>query len=138
MILLDTNVISELMRPSSSPVVTRWVDAQMAEALFLSSISLSELLTGIEVLPEGRRKYSLMRLLDDTAESVFPGRILPFDEPAARAYAVLIAVARRKGQAISIPDGQIAAIAKARGLSVATRDTSPFLAAGIAVINPWS
>jgi hypothetical protein len=138
MIVLDTNVISELMKPVSSPVVERWIDEQIAETLFLTASSLSELLVGIEIMPAGRRKRSLNALLEDTVKRILDARVLPFDETAARAYSTLVARARRNGRAISLLDGQIAAIAQVHGFSVATRDTSPFEAAGVGVINPWT
>jgi predicted nucleic acid-binding protein len=137
MIILDTNVVSELMRPSCNPIVERWVNAQVADTLFLSACNLSELLLGIEQMPAGRRKESHRTLLTGIAERVLAGRVLPFDEPAARAYAGLMVRARQKGRAISVMDGQIAAVAQVHGFTVATRDTSPFEAAGIPFINPW-
>ena len=137
MILLDTNVVSELMRPVSDRAVERWIDGQIAETLFLPSVSLAELLVGIAVMPPGKRRDSLALLLDEIVERVLDGRVLAFDEKAARAYAPLLARTRRKGQAISTPDGQIAAIALVHGYTVATRDTSPFEAAGVRVVNPW-
>ena len=138
MILLDTNVVSELMKPVSHPAVNRWVDNQVAETLFLSTISLSELMTGIAIMPSGKRQQALSLLLDNIIERVFLGRVLPFDQPAARAYATLMAQARRNGFAIDISDGQIAAIAAVHGYTVATRDVRPFDAAAVSVINPWT
>jgi predicted nucleic acid-binding protein len=138
MILLDTNVVSELMRPKCNLVVEQWIDAQIAETLFLSAISLSELLAGIEIMPEGRRRHSLRKLLEEVVTRVLGGRVLPFDAPAAHSYATLVAKARKHGLAIAPLDGQIAAIAKVHGFAVATRDTGPFEAAGVAVIDPWT
>jgi predicted nucleic acid-binding protein len=137
MILLDTNVVSELMRPVCDPIVERRIDGQEAETLFLSAISLAELRVGIAMMPAGKRRQSLAMLLDEIMLRVLDHRVLAFDAPAAEAYASLMAFARRNGRAIGTVDGQIAAIAQVRGFAVATRDTSPFLAAGVKVINPW-
>ncbi len=137
MILLDTNVISETMRAVPEPRVIAWLDAQAVETLYLSTISLAELLLGIAVLPDGRRKTQLELGLEDKAAALFGPRLLPFDTAAARAYADIISRARTAGRAIGVADGQIAAIAAACGLIVATRDTAPFEAAGVAVVNPW-
>jgi toxin FitB len=137
MILLDTNVVSEPLRPQPEPRVLEWLDAQTAETLYLSTISLSELLLGIENLSAGKRRRALALALGKQIADLFGGRILPFDIAAAQAYAKVVTIARRGGRAISVADGQIAAIAAARALTVATRDAGPFEAAGIAVINPW-
>jgi predicted nucleic acid-binding protein len=137
MIILDTNVVSELMKPAGDSVVVKWLDEQVAESLFLTATSLSELLLGIELLPPGKRRQDLLAVLEGIVEQILDSRVLPFDEPAARAYSTILARARRQGRAISILDGQIAAIAESHGYSVATRDTSPFEAAGVAFVNPW-
>ena len=136
MIVLDTNVVSEAMKPSSSPAVSAWLNAQVAETLYLSSVTLAELLYGIGTLPEGRRKNALAHTLDGLLE-LFGGRVLPFDAEAARCYAPLATRARALGKGFPTPDGYIAAIAVAHGFAVATRDTNPFEAAGVPVINPW-
>jgi len=138
MILLDTNVVSEPMRLRPDPRVQDWLDAQAIETLYLSTISLSELLLGIESLPTGKRRRALAAALGEQIVSLFESRILPFDVAAAEAYAKVVTRARRQGQAISVTDGQIAAIAAARNLRVASRDETPFQAAGLAVINPWT
>lgn len=136
MILLDTNVISEAMKPQPHPAVQVWLDAQAAETLYLSSVTLAELLFGIGTLPAGRRKDALARTLDGLLE-LFRDRVLAFDSDAARHYAELAVAARTAGKGFSTPDGYIAAIAAARGFSVATRDVAPFRAAGVNVIDPW-
>lgn len=135
MIVLDTNVISEAMKPSANPAVSSWLNAQVAETLYLSSVTLAELLYGIGSLPEGRRKTALASTLGGLLE-LFGSRVLPFDAEAARCYAQLATQARAAGKGFPTPDGYIAAIATAHGFSVATRDTSPFEAAGVPVINP--
>jgi predicted nucleic acid-binding protein len=137
MIILDTNVVSEPMRRNANPAVQTWLDQQAAETLYLTSTSLSELLVGIEVLPNSKRKKGLAAALSELLVMLFGGRILAFDQRAAMAYAPLIARGRSRGQIISVADGQIAAIASVHGFSVATRDTAPFVGAGIPVINPW-
>ena len=137
MILLDTNVVSEPMRPNGSPAVRAWLDRQVAETLYLTATSLSELLVGIEILPKGKRKGGLDTALSELLDTLFGSRILPFDRTAAIAYAPLVRRARKGGRSISAADGQIAAIAAVHGLTVATRDTAPFIAAGVPVTNPW-
>lgn len=137
MIVLDTNVVSEAMKPEPHPAVLAWLNAQAAETLYLSSVTLAELLFGIAALPSGRRKEMLGQALDGLM-GMFRGRILPFDTDAARHYAELAVAARATGRGFPVPDGYIAAIAVSRGFIVASRDTAPFEAAAIAVINPWS
>lgn len=137
MIILDTNVVSEPMKPSGNPSVQAWLDQQIAETLYLTATSLSELLVGIEILPDGKRKEGLDAALLKLLERLFGPRILPFNQQAAIAYAPLVGRARTGGCIISVADGQIAAIAAVHGFNVATRDTEPFVAAGVPVINPW-
>jgi len=137
MIILDTNVVSEPMKANGNPVVQAWLDKQSAETLYLTATSFSELLVGIEILPDGKRKEGLAAALSSLMLSLFGSRILPFDQTAAMAYAPLIGCARASGRLISVADGQIAAIAAVHGFTVATRDTAPFVAAGVPVINPW-
>ncbi len=137
MILLDTNVVSEPLKLTGEAKVLAWLDAQLIETLYLSTISLAELRFGIAALPAGKRKDALQTNLTKRVLPLFAGRILPFDEAASEAYAALRAKARAKGQTIASADGFIAAIALHHGLMVATRDTDPFEAAGLTVINPW-
>ena len=137
MILLDTNVVSEPLRLSGDIAVTNWIDAQIIETLYLSTISLAELRFGISALAPGKRRDTLHSSLEQRILPLFTGRILPFDAAAAEAYAVLRARARSQGKAIAPADGYIAATAASHGLIVATRDTGPFEAAGLNVINPW-
>lgn len=138
MILLDTNIISEPLKTAGNTNVLAWIDAQIIETLYLSTISLAELRFGIAALPEGKRRDTLHFSLEQRVLPLFAGRILPFDEPASQSYATLRSHARAAGLAISPADGYIAAIAATHGFTVATRDTSPFDAAGLAVINPWT
>ena len=137
MILLDTNVVSEPLKASCDVGVLTWIDAQIVETLYLSTVSLAELRFGIEALPTGKRKDMLRASFVQRILPLFVGRILPFDMAASEAYAMLRARARGDGKAISPADGYIAATAMAHGLIVATRDTGPFEAAGLTVINPW-
>jgi hypothetical protein len=136
-ILVDTNVVSEPLRARSEPRVVAWLNRQPAETLFISTISVSEILFGIETLVAGKRRNRLAEAFESAVLHLFAGRVLNFDLEAARAYASLMSAARARGLSISIVDGQIAAIAKANGFSVATRDEAPFRAAGIKVVNPW-
>lgn len=136
MILLDTNVISESMRPRPNSGVMQWLNDQVADSVFLSSVTLAELRFGIGVLPGGRRKNQLKTVLSGLLD-LFEERILAFDVEAADRYADIAVKARAAGRGLPTPYGYIAAIAESRGMSVATRDTSPFEAAGVPVINPW-
>lgn len=137
MILLDTNVISEPLKARPDPRVVAWIDAQLVETLYIATISLAELRYGIAVHPDGQKKAAVLENLEQLMLPLFRGRVLAFDEAAAAAYAQLRAAAARQGKAIGDSDGYIAATARANGLAVATRDTAPFLAAGVKVINPW-
>jgi toxin FitB len=136
-ILLDTNVVSEPLRPAPDDRVIEWIDAQALETLFLSAITVAELRAGVAQLPPGKRRAGLHESLEKRVLPLFAGRVLPFDLACTQAYAALMSTARAAGLAIASADGYIAAIAAANGLAVATRDTGPFEAAGAAVINPW-
>ncbi|CCE01235.1 type II toxin-antitoxin system VapC family toxin [Bradyrhizobium sp. STM 3809] len=137
MIVLDTNVVSEAMKPEPSPQVMAWLDRQIAETLFISSVTIAELMFGIGALPKGRRRERLTTALESLME-LFGARILPFDTSAACRYAEIAVKARAAGKGFPTPDGYIAAIAADRDFSVATRDTSAFSAAGLTVIDPWT
>ena len=136
-LLVDTNVVSEMMHPQTHPAIGRWLDRMEAGNLILAATSLAELRFGVAILPPGRRKKNLSSTLDHLLVSLFQGRILAFDAAAAEQFGVIVSQARLRGRTIEIADGQIAAIAAVHGYSVATRDTWPFEAAGVAVINPW-
>jgi toxin FitB len=137
MIILDTSVLSEPMKSGANPVVAAWLDRQDIETLYLTTINLAELLLGVEILPLSRRRSALVARLSQIINLFAESRILPFDAPAARLFAVLVARAGSTGRIISFADGQIAAIAAVHGFSVATRDVAPFIAAGVPVVNPW-
>ena len=135
MILLDTNVVSEAMKPEPDPAVRNWLDEQAAETLYLCSVTIAELMFGIAALPKGKRKDKLTSALDGVL-TLFADRILPFDTNAARRYADLAVNARAAGRGFPTPDGYIAAIAASRDFAVASRDVGAFTAAYLTVIDP--
>jgi len=137
MIILDTNVISEPLRQAPESRVIEWINAQAIETLYLSAITVAELRFGVASLSTGKRRDRLQESLEKQALPLFAGRVLPFDISAAHSYGELMANARNSGLAIGAADGYIAATAAANGMIVASRDTSPFKAAGVDVINPW-
>ena len=136
MIVLDTNVVSEAMKPEPHPAVRAWLNDQASETLYLSSVTVAELLFGIGALPAGKRKDMLAQTLDGLM-MLFRDRVLPFDIDAARRYAELAVTAKVAGRGFPTPDGYVAAIAASRGFIVASRDTAPYEAASVTVINPW-
>lgn len=137
MILIDTNVISELWKAEPDPFVLAWMDEQAVETLYLSAVTVAELRFGLASMPEGRRRSVYQDRLEREVLPAFTGRVLPFDLNASQTYATLMARARAEGKAIGKADGYIAATAAARAMVVATRDLAPFQAAGLHVINPW-
>jgi toxin FitB len=137
-ILVDTNVVSEPMKTRSDKRVVAWLDRQKAETLFISTITVSEILFGVASLPAGRRRSRLGEAFEQEIRRLFEGRILSFDLAAARAYALLMSGALARGLSIPMADGQIAAVAAASGLAVATRDEAPFRAAGLNTVDPWT
>jgi predicted nucleic acid-binding protein len=138
MIILDTNVISEPMRPSPEATVLQWIDSQPIDTFYFTSISLAELMGGIERLPDGKRKDRLRMIANELTQLLFADRILTFGVPAALKLAKIQSQAAAKGFTIEFADCQIAAMAALHGFSVATRDVVPFTAAGLPVINPWN
>ena len=137
MIMLDTNVISESLRPAPESRVLDWINKQAIETLYLSAITVAELRFGAALLPSGRRKTRLRNSLENKLLPLFSGRVLSFDIAVTEVYAEVMSQARMAGQSISTADGYIAATAAANGMIIATRDTNPFTAAGLRVINPW-
>jgi predicted nucleic acid-binding protein len=125
------------LRPTPDARVTEWINAQALETLFLSAITVAQLRAGLALLPAGRRRAGLQKSLEPRELPLFSGRVLPFDLACTQAYAELTVRARASGLAIASADGYIAAMAVANRLTVATRDTGPFEAAGAGVINPW-
>jgi predicted nucleic acid-binding protein len=137
MIVLDTNVILEAMKPDPDDRVRAWLDAQSAETLYLSAVSVAGLSFGVSAPPAGKRKAALSSVLEGVL-SLFEARILAFDIQAAGRYGDLAAKAREAGRGFPTPDGYIAAIAAANGFIVATHNGSAFEAAGLKIIDPWS
>jgi predicted nucleic acid-binding protein len=137
MILLDTNVVSEPLRHAPEGSVIKWIDAQPLETLYLSAMTVAELRAGVALLPLGKRRTALHESLEKHVLPMFAGRVLPFDLACTSAYAELIATVRKSGSGIETADACIAAVARANGFTVATRDINPFQAAGLTVINPW-
>lgn len=138
MIVLDTNVVSELLRPVPTLHVAQWYVGRAAPEAFVSAVTEAELRYGVAIMPVGRRRDSLAATIDGLLEREFFGRILPFNSPAARAYATIAAERRAAGRPIQPADCQIAAIARPLGASVATRDTGGFEGCGVELINPWT
>ena len=138
MILLDTNVVSEPMRPAPEARVVDWINAQPLETLYLSAITVAELRAGVALLPRGRRRTGLHEDLEKRVLPLFAGRVAAFDLGCTQAYAEVRERMRRAGQFIAQIDGYIAAIAATHGFAIATRDTVPFAASGLPVINPWT
>ena len=137
MIVLDTNVLSELMRSDPNPSVVEWMGAQPSESLFTTTITQAEILYGVALLPEGKRKHAIALVVDEMFDEDFRGRVLAFDSVAAHTFAQIAASRRQAGRPISQLDAQIAAIAGSRGAAVATRNRSDFEGCGIDVVNPW-
>lgn len=138
MILIDTNVVYELMRPVPAAAVLDWFAGRETADLFLSAVSEAELRAGAAYLPAGRRRDELVTAIDAMVVEDFGGRILPFDSAAAKNYAVIAAARRAAGQPIAEADCQIAAIARTRGAAVATRNVADFLGCEIEIIDPWT
>ena len=138
MILLDTNILSELMRPAPEPAVEQWLADQPAASVFISAITEAELRYGLALMPSGKRRSALAVEIEAMLGEDFTGRILPFDSPAAVAFAEIAAERRQAGRPISQADAQIAAIARSRGAALATRNVPDFEGCGVEIINPWS
>lgn len=137
-ILIDTNVLSELMRPQPSPVVLKWFAQHKDVDFYTSAITQAELLLGVALLPSGKRRDSIADAIERMFEQNFVEHCLPFDDLAAHDYAVLVAERTRVGLPISTEDAQIAAIALRHGYTLATRNTKDFLnIAGLNLIDPW-
>ena len=137
MIILDTNVVSEPLKPLPDPAVLDWLNVQDPETLFLTTISLAELLAGIEIMPAGQRRTALGQSLMARMLPLFEGRVLTFDARAAQAFALINGKAQSSGNQISFADGAIAAIAVANHFKVATRNVRDFKGTGVDILNPW-
>ena len=138
MIVLDTNVISELMRPQPNRRVTAWVDARPASELFATAIAQAEIFYGISLLPRSRRRDALLGLARGLFDEEFEGRVLVFDGDAAEHYATIAASRRRAGRPIATLDAQIAAIVRTRDATLATRNVGDFETCDIEIVDPWS
>lgn len=138
MTILDTNVVSEVMKPAPSDVVMDWLAVRRAPEVFITALTQAEILTGIEILPGGKRRTALKIAWDAMLKRLYEGRILPFDSDAAHEFSRIVAARRKLGRPISQIDAQIAAIARSRGASVATRNSGDFEHCGIPVLDPWA
>ncbi|MFK5978930.1 MAG: type II toxin-antitoxin system VapC family toxin [Rhizobiaceae bacterium] len=137
MIILDTNVVSEMMKEHPEQAVANWLDAQNLRSLYVTTINLMELRYAVHLLPEGKRKQALREVLDFTLAKLFDDRELSFTRHAAEATATIAAETKNRGVNLGIADLQIAGIAMAHGFAVVSRDTLPFAEAGVSLINPW-
>ncbi|HEV3332194.1 MAG TPA: type II toxin-antitoxin system VapC family toxin [Bryobacteraceae bacterium] len=138
MIVLDTNVLSETLKPAPSPIVRHWLAAQELTSVFTTTITQAELFYGVETLPPGKRRTRLLAALEEILVEGFEARILPFDEEAARQFAKIVVSGEAAGRPISQFDAMIAAIARCHHAAVATRNTADFERCGIQVIDPWT
>jgi predicted nucleic acid-binding protein len=138
MLILDTNVISEAMSATPSTRVLDWLAQQQSAEPFTTTVTLAEILYGIELLPQGKRRAALLAGADKMFRKVLSGHILPFDEDAARAFAEIAASRRAQGCTIAEFDAQIAAIARSRRATLATRNTADFEGCGVRLVNPWA
>jgi predicted nucleic acid-binding protein len=137
MILLNTNILSEMMRPTPQAAVERWLADQASASVFICAITEAELRYGLALLPDGKRRATLTDVMEDMLTEDFRDRILPFDAAAAIAFAQIAADRRRVGRAISQADAQIAAVARSRGAVLASRNIPDFEGCGLELINPW-
>ena len=138
MIILDTNVLSELLRPEPAKQVERWLSAQDGSKVYFTTVGEAELRHGVAILPAGKRRNALTIAIEGLLEEDFRDRVLPFDRDAARAYATIAAARRAAGRPISQFDCQIAAIARAHEATVATRNTSDYEGCGVELVDPWT
>ena len=138
MIILDTNVISEIMRSSPLPGVEKWLAAQPRSVLYTTAVTQAEVLLGVELLPPGRRRETLYRAATAMFDDKLSGHVLPFSAEASQLFALVSASRRRAGKPIGLFDGQIAAITRLHGAQLATRDTRDFVGCGLSLIDPWN
>jgi hypothetical protein len=137
LIVLDTNVVSEIGKLEPSPQVVQWLYQQPGSDLYITSVTEAEIRCGILLLPKGKRQTALMQFAQEVLERRFRTRILPFDSDAAKRYALIASSQRFAGMTVSVPDAQIAAIAGSRGFTVATRNARHFAHSGVAIVDPW-
>jgi len=140
MIVLDTNVLSEFMKPAAKrePNVVQWLRSYDITDVFTTAVTLAEVYAGVLILPAGGRRTAIQDAADRIFTTIFPDRILPFDEPAARIYAEIMTQRRRERRTFDALDIQIASVAKSRGMAVATRNVIDFEGSGVDVIDPWT
>ena len=138
MFLLDTNVISETMRERADPAVRSWFRTQSRAELWTTSVTIAELLFGIESMPSGRKQKALREAVEEMLSEDFRGQILTFNLPAARHYAEIVAARQRLGRPIREMDAQIAAIARTNRATLVTRDVNDFVGCEVLVVNPWN
>ncbi|MFT4585428.1 MAG: putative nucleic acid-binding protein [Gammaproteobacteria bacterium] len=137
MILLDTNVVSEVMRVSPAEAVLNWLNEQQSSSLCVSSITIGEIAYGLRILPDGKRRSGLNEKFERFIAMAFAQRVIAYDESAARMYGEIMASRKEAGRPMSIPDGQIAAIARTNHLTVATRNSSDFEQCGVDLLDPF-
>jgi predicted nucleic acid-binding protein len=137
-VLLDTNVLSELLRADPDAAVLSWFGSQRTQDLYVSSVTQAEMMLGARLMPVGRRRQSLERTLQGMFDEDFAGRVLPFDAAAVPAYVDIVSARRQSGRPMSQFDAQIGAIARLHGATLATRNTADFEGCGVALVNPWS
>jgi predicted nucleic acid-binding protein len=137
MIIVDTNVVAEVMKPSPAPAVVTWLNAQDSVSLFLTAITVGEIRYGLRIMPKGQRRHAIERGFDQIIANAFAGRILAFDEHAATHYGEVMARRKEIGRPLGVPDGQIAAIARLHSFAIATRNVRDFFECGIEIVNPF-
>ena len=137
MILVDTNVVSEVMKVVPSETVVEWLNHQESSALYVSTVTIGEIAYGLRILPFGQRRLQLKERFERFISLAFAQRLLAYDEAAARTYGEVMGLRKEIGRPMSVPDGQIAAIARSHGLKVATRNTSDFEHCGVELIDPF-
>ena len=138
MTILDTNAVSETLKPAPSEAVVRWLSAQAPAAIFTTAVTQAEIMCGVEALPAGKRRLALSAVVDDIFAKDFHGRVLPFDAESAREYARILAGRKKAGRPMSQFDAMIAAIVRSHGATLATRNTDDFENCGLRLINPWT
>lgn len=137
MILIDTNVVSEIMKVAPAESVVNWLNNQKSSGLYISTVTIGEIEYGLRILPAGKRRLQLNERFERFVSLAFAQRILAYDEASARAYGEVMSHRRELGRPISVPDGQIAAVARSNGFTVATRNISDFEDCGIELIDPF-
>lgn len=137
MIILDTNIVSEMMKANSSKAVLNWMDQREAIQLFITTITIAEISYGLHALPNGNRRKSLEEAFNRAIMNAFKHRILPFEESSAYIYGKIMGRRKKLGQPLRVPDGQIAAITLSQGFSLATRNSRDFSNCDINLINPF-